>query len=568
MRSLEKALQDHELIVLRVIGEWWELDLTGADKAASIKALARTLPELDLEQELLYLPPEEMAAMQALVAQGGRMPVATFSRRFGEVRLMGPGALEREEPWFDPISATEDLWYRGFIYRGFDETADGMVEFFYIPDELLALMPEVELEEEEEEGEAEEELYLDEEPAVSPTPRPRATAVVEIIAAKSPPDVYLPATTAVVDDMTTLLAMAQIGRLSDGQGERLQPYLYDPDLVRLSLLKTLAVEMGLLRQVGDSYRPARTAVSWLQKSRENQLRDLVEAWSQSAWNELRHVPELICEGSNWTNDPIAARSALLDALTLTDKWYAWADVLAYIKKHDPDFQRPNGNYETWYIRDAQSGQYLNGFASWELVEGRLLTYLLRGPLVWLGMSEVGEELFRLTSRALAWLKDEAAQDKDIAVPIVVNDDASLLVPFNADRYQRFQVARIAEPLPVTRDKPFAYRITPSSLKLAQEQQIAPDRVLQFLAKASNRPLPASTKRAIERWAEQGTEGRIEQVIVLRVKEREILDKLRQHPKTRPLIGESIGELAAVVAAEQWHELCQAAAQLGLLLELP
>lgn len=554
MRSLANALQDHELIVLRIMGEWWELDLTGADKAVCVKQLANTLPQLDMEQELMVLPPEEAAAMQALAAQGGRMPVATFSRQFGEVRMMGPGALEREEPWFDPISTAEALWYRGFLYRGFDETADGMVEFFYIPDELFAIMPNAQ-------------------PAAAaveppPSEAPSSTKGSPALAASNTPDVHTMAVTEAVDDMTTLLAMAQIGRLLDGQGERLQPYLYDEDLVRLSLLKTLAVEMGLLRQVGDSYRPARTAVSWLQKSRENQLRDLVEAWSQSAWNELRHTPSIICEGSGWANDPITARTALLDALTLTEDWYQIQDLVAYVKKHDPDFQRPNGNYETWYIRDAETGDYLNGFESWEQVEGALLAYLLRGPLVWLGMAEVGTDLFRLTPRALAWLKDQPLKDNDIAVPLVVNDDATILVPFNADRYQRFQAARIADPLPVERGKPFAYRITPNSLQAAREQQITPDRVLQFLSKASNRPLPASTKRAIERWAENGTEGRIEQVIVLRVKDREILDKLRQHPKTRPLIGESIGELAAVVAAENWSELCQAAAQLGLLLELP
>ena len=41
MRALEQALNDHELIVLRVIGEWWEMDLTGLDKVARATALPR-----------------------------------------------------------------------------------------------------------------------------------------------------------------------------------------------------------------------------------------------------------------------------------------------------------------------------------------------------------------------------------------------------------------------------------------------------------------------------------------------------------------------------------------------
>ncbi|MBK9056118.1 MAG: hypothetical protein IPL78_36045 [Chloroflexi bacterium] len=47
MGTLEQALLDHELIVLRVIGEWWELDLTGADKAKSAKALVKALTDLE-----------------------------------------------------------------------------------------------------------------------------------------------------------------------------------------------------------------------------------------------------------------------------------------------------------------------------------------------------------------------------------------------------------------------------------------------------------------------------------------------------------------------------------------
>jgi hypothetical protein len=60
---------------------------------------------------------------------------------------------------------------------------------------------------------------------------------------------------------------------------------------------------------------------------------------------------------------------------------------------------------------------------------------------------------------------------------------------------------------------------------------------------------------------------VEPVLILRVKEEGILEKLRQHPKTRPFMGESIGPLAVVVQASQLAELCAQAAQLGLLLEV-
>ena len=89
MHELEKALYDHELIVLRVIGEWWELDLTGQQKPACVAALAQTLASLDMTQEMLFLSPEEADAMADLIAAGGRMPAASFERQHGGLRNMG-----------------------------------------------------------------------------------------------------------------------------------------------------------------------------------------------------------------------------------------------------------------------------------------------------------------------------------------------------------------------------------------------------------------------------------------------------------------------------------------------
>ena len=113
MRNLEQALLEHELLVLRVIGEWLGLDLTGTDKAAAVSQLTAALAQVDLVNEMEYLEPEEAAALADLVRQGGRAPVAVFARDHGEVRLLGPVKLEREEPWLDPASPSASRWSRG-----------------------------------------------------------------------------------------------------------------------------------------------------------------------------------------------------------------------------------------------------------------------------------------------------------------------------------------------------------------------------------------------------------------------------------------------------------------------
>ncbi len=547
MRSLEQALQDHELIVLRVIGEWWEMDLTGLDKVACVKTLAQSLAQLDMLQELLYLSPEEASALQDLIQAGGQVPVATFSRAHGEVRLMGPGRLEREEPWFDPISPAESLWYRGFLFRGFDETAEGLIEFYYLPDELLGQFPQA-------------------------GGKPAAATAVSSPSSLQPVTSPKQVNTAVhdaVDDLTTLLAAAQTTNLGPETLGGIRPLLGDANPDRLSLLMTLADEMGLLRQTDNNLRPTRTAVTWLKQSREAQLRDMAEAWSGSIWNDLCHTPGLRCEGEGWSNDPILARTTLLDHLPRDSDWYRLADLVAQIKDNDPDFQRPDGNYDTWYVRDVASDAYVTSFANWDVVEGRLLRFLVQGPLAWLGLVETGydgDDLFHLTARALGWLQGETPPADEVRVPLVVQADATVLVPHNADRYQRFQVARISEAEPTAVGQPYLYRLTPAALAGAQQQGIAADRILQFLAEASGRPLPASVKRSVARWAERGVEGRLETAVILRVREAGILETLRTNPKTRPFLGESLGDLAVMVRLNDWANLRAATAELGLLLD--
>ena len=549
MRTLEQALLDHELIVLRVIGEWLGVELMGTDKGTAVAQLAQALTQVDLLNEMEYLEPEEAAALTDLVRQGGRAPVGVFARDHGEVRLMGPGKMEREEPWLDPANPAESLWYRGFLYRGFDQSDEGTLEFYYIPQELLnRLSPPA---------------------ARHDDPDPSSESAISPI---DPPDKTRPPLTDAVDDLTTLLALAQRTGLRPDRLPDLDGLLVDPRRDRRSLLLTLATEMSLLRHTDDILRPTRAAIDWLQQSREAQLRALVDAWSRSVWNELRHTPGLVTEGENRQSDPLPARTALMDVLPTDEQWYRLADVVAVIRRQDPDFQRPDGNYETWYIRDAETDDYLNGFNNWERVEGRLLRYLAQGPLYWLGMVELSavngaDDSYRLTPRALAWLGDEPPAADEIRVPLVVQPDGILLVPYNASRYERFQAARIADPEPLVAGKPYRYRIVPSSLAEAQSQGISPERMMQFLESAGGRPVPAGIRRGITRWAEKGIEGRLQAVVVLRVGDEDILETLRANPKTRDYITETLGDLAVVIRREEWEPFRQAVAQLGLLLDV-
>ena len=41
-----------------------------------------------------------------------------------------------EEPWLDPVSTAEALWYTGFIFRAFEQGPEGTFEVVFVPTEL------------------------------------------------------------------------------------------------------------------------------------------------------------------------------------------------------------------------------------------------------------------------------------------------------------------------------------------------------------------------------------------------------------------------------------------------
>ncbi len=548
-KDLVSALDSHELIVLRIIGEWLDLNLTGELKRDCVRLLGQQMSQLDMNLELKLLPPEEAAALTELTNDRGRMSIAAFERLHGAVRQMGPGKMEREEPWLDPVSPAEALWYRGFIYRGFEEIKEDQIEeVYYVPEEFYTQIPPTE-----DAGQSSIQVLdpLDE------------STIQEHELIDDLVDM--------VDDMTTMISFAQIKPLHQDKINRFDSFFQQSNPQRLELLFTLAWEMGLFRATDAGAKPARKAVEWLKQGREQQLRHLANSWRGCSWNELYNTPGLQFEGSGWTNDSVAARNAIIAALPDNFHWYDSAAFVTYIKENNPDFQRPGGNYNTWYIREHESGEYLRGFESWDGVEGRLLRFVIKGPLYWLGLIRLRQSddstniSFQLTSRGLDWLKGRPVKRDDITVPIVVGNDATLFVPTNANQYNRFQIARIADLVSAKPNKPYEYWLTPNSLATAQEQGIDPSRLLEFLKDASGRPIPAGTKRAIERWVERGFEARIERVFILKVREESILEKLRENPKTRPFIA-TLGDLAAVIKPDDWQKFRQAAAGLGLLID--
>lgn len=566
MRDLYHTLLDYDPVMLRAIAEQWGVSLA----AKQSREMAAELADHLRQAGVLARVWEDglcRAGLQALIAAGGRLPAPQFDRRFGEVRPFGPGRLERERPWTAPANVAEALWYRGLIGRAFESGPAGPQAFVFVPSDVLAL------------------LAQDQRATASPL----RTPPLGVEAAE--PAAFTPAPTTLVDDLCTLLAYLQVtqvvadkqGALAERQRQALARHLLDAAGAaegqgRFAFLWGLGLAAGLIVAAGRSWKPERgRARAWLSAGREAQLAALAAAWRDDPhWNDLWHVPSLRPEDTGWRNDPLLARRAILRLLAELSPgsssegekpvWWDLAAFIAGVKAHEPDFQRPTGDYTSWYLRDAASGEYLKGFESWDAVEGALIAFILQGPLHWLGLVDIAPGAFRFTARGVRFLKGEVPEPEGKETArLSVHADGTIDVPRSADRYQRFQTARIAAW--VAAGETYRYRLTPASLAQAGKQGIQVEQVLSFLGRASGERLPGALVQALRRWAQAGTQVRLRDMVVLQVTSAQVLEALRASPAVRPYLGEALGPLAVAVRRADWPRLEQAIRQLGYLPEV-
>ncbi len=507
MSSLRRSLRSHSPAMLRAIAEANGVGLTSNQAAQMVEQLAAILSDAGhLRASVAACTPAGQAALSALLREGGRSPRPAFERVHGGIRPAGPGKLERERPHLAPASAAEELWYRGLLYPTMVETPNGLVEFLHVPGELAELLP---------------------------LPPPAAAAFPPPALA-SPPAARL-TVDLLLHDACSLLCQVQAGLatlrhpadLMSWQSTPLYEYSQtslqppeDPVWIAgdgpgspAGLALALAVEMGWLRARGRRLEltpgPVRT---WLEASRAQQRRQLLDAWLRSTlWNDLCRTPALSCEQTgSWANDPAATRQRLLPLLkTLQQEaWYDLDALVAAIQVHMPDFQRPDGNYDTWYIRQRGAPAFLRGFEHWQQVEGTLLRFVLTGPLHWLGattlaaVADAPPASVSLTQTGQAWLHGEPAPAEPELDLLAVQPDFTVLAPAGAALLDRFRLARFTTSLGTTWEEGqpiFAYRISQTGLQRAARQSIDSVRVLAFLQERAAAPLPANVVRALERW---------------------------------------------------------------------
>jgi hypothetical protein len=551
-KTLLESLVDYDISMLQALASTRGARLASQHQVAAARELAAQLvAPASVAIAMADLSPADIEALSALRANGGWMESPRFARRFGAVRAMGPGRLARERPWETPANSTESLWYRGLVFLGFRPADDGVVEVFYVPQDLLATLPSL----------------------------PPAELLPTIPSADPPPHVEQ-AGEDLVEDVFGLLALLRRRPVRlDASGyatardlqainalcvhplptERLAEVATSDN--RLTFLLHVCHAAGLAARQEQRLVVGREAArAWLQTTPARRHFQLQTAWrDDSERNDLQCVPSLRLHATGWRNDPLLPRQTVLRFLDgcQPQTWYRLDDLVATIKSLEPDFQRPDGDYSTWYIHDA-SDRPLMGFEHWDDVEGALIRHLVTCPLHWLGVVDLGSDaaggpptVFRVRATGFHLLGQSTLLDDQSPAPASpssagfnVLDDYTVRVAPDADLLDRFQLARFSDF--VGRDGQTAiYRISPTGMNVAGKQGIGAAQIRDFLQRVSGHQVPQRVLDALERWQKRGA-ARLERVFVLHVDGPEMLTHLRQDAVLGRLLGETAGPCAVLI----------------------
>ncbi len=141
MLALLHALQDEGADHWRVVAQAWGVEYPASARDPLSDLIAAILDPARVAERYRELPPDGRLALAALRRAGGKIPVAEFSYRYGEIRAMGAARRQREQPWLNPASVSERLWYSGWLGRAFIRAGSDVQEYLFLPGDLEALIP-------------------------------------------------------------------------------------------------------------------------------------------------------------------------------------------------------------------------------------------------------------------------------------------------------------------------------------------------------------------------------------------------------------------------------------------
>jgi hypothetical protein len=542
MPDINQSLQGKDLQFLQQIADIWGVELHAQDLRSTIQQLGLQMAQRELFQDLIEVfSDESKRAIREIVQAEGKIPWTLFTRKYGDLRVMGAARRERERPDLNPQNATEVLWYSGILSKAFFNLQKEPQEYAYIPDEFVQF------------------LSHDSEPTSDEPHLPGRPAT------SSEKARLVPASDAILDHLTTLLSAIRTGAVLD-EIPWLNTNIPIPFLIQLARSAQLLNEQNKIQ-------PSNVR-QFMESNRAEALLMLVNGWLNPTFNDLFLLPGFVFEGS-WHNPIAETKQYLLSELTAIDEqtWWSLTSFVSYIRQVNPDYQRPAGDYDSWYIRRENSEDYVRGLANWDVIDGELIRIIISKHMHWLGLMDLATvekstniSAFRFSKWAVDLLTNHTPEGLvSEKTNFKILSDGTIKVPRNTSRAVRYQVARFCH-LVQEKENEYQYQIEPISLNNATKAGLKIEQFINLLNKNAQKPIPPSIFTLLENWKTNGVQVNFAPVTLLTCKDPAIIDQL-QNSRAKKYLGERLNSNTILINEKQIKLVMSILAELGYLSDI-
>jgi hypothetical protein len=335
------------------------------------------------------------------------------------------------------------------------------------------------------------------------------------------------------------------------------------DCPQLRFLRCILTQMALIDVQEDRSLVAAAAPEFFSLPPGERVRLTYESWRDSgAFNELLMLPLQVRPKVNqeaFFPAPASLISARQFVIRQVEKlpensWVSFKTLVDMVRDLDYEFlfsrsprlQYSYGHVNPYAFTHNPLGLEFPGVSGeesgWGKVEANLIQDIVRGPLFWMGLVDLGWEgqqngfpsAFRLTSLG-QWLLKNSAQPQIPAEGgrVIIQPNLHIIALDPIQEATLINLDRFAERLAA--ERAVEYRLTRQSVYHGQQIGWEVPRIKEYLASQTGTELPVNVTRTLDEWQAQYERIRIYPHVAVAYGSPEVIDSLAADPQSRAAI---------------------------------
>lgn len=463
--------------------------------------------------------------------------------------MVDRGASGAEGPGSGQPGPVLSLMHSALLFRSFQEKNGWRGEVYFVPEEFRAAM----------------------DAALPALPTPAAV----VLTAEEEPAVALrcdPATDAFV--LLSFLSRnprsPHNGTISRANLVRLEEEAAAPSVAtagsweeRWRFLIHLGLAGGWIRRQERRLVPGRLASRILAGPLRQVAAGLLEGYLRdAAWDDIRAAGNARQTLGSRPPRQTTGRRMLLHILERLDEaqWMKEDAFLASVRATDPDLLREDYSSPSWGFVDTTTEAELFGEDSWGAVEGEWISYLIRGPLHWLGLVDWGASR---DGRLVAFRRgqDQVAQAAPELSEIAILGGEALQA---GGRTTLGQLLRLETFLNVARGEGRSrYQLSRESATAGVDGGGSWGELRALLEDFVAGGPAAVPTGLLEDWESEHSRYRLELALVVLSANPDDADGLEGHPRVSSFLEERLGPGAHLAAPGSGHRLLASMGEVGI-----